>query len=112
MIGISDEHVELANTVRRWAQSHCPPALARSYLDGNAAALPPFWDQLPDLGWLDLDFPELAVVVEELGRAMAPGPFVPTAIASRVLGRSLSEPAAVAFAGDVVLGGAGASLIV
>jgi alkylation response protein AidB-like acyl-CoA dehydrogenase len=29
--------------------------------------------------------PELVVVVEELGRAIAPGPFVPTVIASAVV---------------------------
>ena len=48
------------------------------------------------LGWLGLHvpeehggsgygLPELVVVVEELGRALAPGPFVPTVIASAVL---------------------------
>ncbi len=50
----------------------------------------------PALGWLGLHVPEahggsgygleeLVVVVEELGRAVAPGPFVPTVIASAVL---------------------------
>ena len=48
------------------------------------------------LGWLGLHLPEehggsgygleeLVVVVEELGRAVAPGPFVPTVIASATL---------------------------
>ena len=50
----------------------------------------------PSLGWLGLHLPEerggsgfglpeLVVVVEELGRAVAPGPFVPTVIASAVI---------------------------
>ncbi|HZN14808.1 MAG TPA: acyl-CoA dehydrogenase family protein [Acidimicrobiales bacterium] len=112
MIGLSDEHVELATTVRRWAQTHCPPSLARSYLDGDAAALPPFWSQLPDLGWLELDFPELVVVVEELGRAMAPGPFVPTAIANAVTGRVSHEPVAVTLEGTIALCGPGAVALV
>ena len=58
--------------------------------------MPPFWDDLVALGWLGLHLPEarggsgfglpeLVVVVEELGRAVAPGPFVPTVIASAVL---------------------------
>ena len=57
---------------------------------------PPFWDDLAELGWLGLHIPEeyggsgyglpeLVVVVEELGRAVAPGPFVPTSIASAVI---------------------------
>ena len=48
------------------------------------------------LGWLGLHLPEehggsgfgleeLVVVIEELGRAVAPGPFVPTVIASATL---------------------------
>ena len=48
-------------------------------------ALPAFWAELADLGWLGLHMPEehggsgygleeLVVVVEELGRAVAPGP--------------------------------------
>ncbi len=51
---------------------------------------------MAQLGWLGLHLPEeyggsgyglpeLVVVVEELGRAVAPGPFVPTVIASAVV---------------------------
>ncbi len=58
--------------------------------------LPPFWSDLAELGWLGLHLPEavggsgyglpeLVVVVEELGRALTPGPFVPTVIASAVI---------------------------
>src|SRR5919106_5040442 len=47
------------------------------------------WNRMVELGWPGLTVPEsagglglgaveLAVVVEELGRAVAPGPFVPT----------------------------------
>jgi alkylation response protein AidB-like acyl-CoA dehydrogenase len=108
MIGISDEHVELAATVRRWAQTHCQPSVARAYLDGDAAAVPAFWPQLAGLGWFELDFPELVVVTEELGRAMAPGPFVPTAIANAVTGRVSLDPVGVTLDGKVAFGTAGA----
>ena len=58
--------------------------------------LPPFWGDIAELGWLGLHLPEelggsgfglpeLVVVVEELGRAVTPGPFVPTVIASAVI---------------------------
>ncbi len=60
--------------------------------------MPPFWDDLASLGWLGLHLPEavggsgyglpeLAVVLEELGRACAPGPFLPTVLASAVIDR-------------------------
>jgi len=55
-----------------------------------------------DLGWLGLHLPEahggsgygleeLVVVVEELGRGVAPGPFVPTVIASAVIATAADE---------------------
>ena len=64
--------------------------------------LPPFWDDLAALGWLGLHLPEsvggsgyglseLVVVVEELGRALTPGAFVPTVIASAVIDAAGSD---------------------
>src|SRR5262245_50176587 len=58
--------------------------------------LPTFWKAFADLGLLGVHLPEehggggaglpeLVVVVEELGRAAAPGPFVPTVAAAAVL---------------------------
>ena len=52
------------------------------------------WKQMGDLGWLGLVLPEeyggsgatmmdLVVLLEEFGRALVPGPFVPTVAASR-----------------------------
>ena len=57
-----------------------------------------FWQDMVELGWLGLHvdeehggsgygLPELVVVIEELGRAVAPGPFVPTVIASAVIAK-------------------------
>jgi 3-oxochol-4-en-24-oyl-CoA dehydrogenase len=65
-------------------------------LEAPEEIMPVFWQDLAALGWLGLHVPEelggsgfgieeLVVVVEELGRAIAPGPFVPTVIASAVL---------------------------
>ena len=56
----------------------------------------PIWPALAELGWLGLHLPEsyggsgfglpeLVVVVEELGCAVAPGPFVPTVAASAAI---------------------------
>ncbi|HMC80625.1 MAG TPA: acyl-CoA dehydrogenase, partial [Acidimicrobiia bacterium] len=93
---MSEEHVSLHRAVRRWTDAHCPPAVPRSLLDAEGEELPPFWDSLIEQGWLGLHvaeadggqgfgLPELAVVLEELGRAVAPGPFLPTVLASAVI---------------------------
>ena len=69
---------------------------ARDTLDAPDDALPPFWKELAALGWLGLavpeefggegaGLPELAVVLEEMGRVVAPGPFLPTVLASAIL---------------------------
>ena len=95
-IGISDEHRELHRAVRGWIERHCPPAVPRAMLDEKVETLPPFWPALAGQGWLGLHvaqdeggegagFAELVVVVEELGRAVAPGPLLAHVLAGAVL---------------------------
>jgi alkylation response protein AidB-like acyl-CoA dehydrogenase len=95
-IGIADEHDELRQSVRRWVESRCPPAVTRAALDADADGLPPFWSELGAQGTLGIHLPEehggqgaglleLAVVLEELGRAAAPGPWAGTVLASAVV---------------------------
>src|ERR1700735_3396297 len=95
-IALTDDHGELAEVARGFLTSQKARAAARSLLDATDDARPPFWHDLVELGWLGLHIdeehggsgyglPELVVVIEELGRAVAPGPFVPTVIASAVI---------------------------
>ncbi|BCQ09994.1 acyl-CoA dehydrogenase FadE22 [Mycobacterium heckeshornense] len=95
-IALTDDHRELAEVARAFLTSQKARWAARALLDSADEPRPPFWQELVELGWLGLHIdeqhggsgyglPELVVVVEELGRAVAPGPFVPTVIASAVL---------------------------
>src|SRR4249920_2220965 len=89
-IGISEEHEALRLGVRRFVDARIPPAAVREALDAPAESLPPYWSALVEPGWIgmhvdDAGTLEQAVVVEELGRACAPGPYVPTAIVVAVL---------------------------
>ena len=79
----SPEQEELRASVRAVLEKECPPSVARE------GAWEPLWKQLIALDWPGLTIPEdagglgmtfvdLAVVVEELGRVIAPGPFLPT----------------------------------
>jgi alkylation response protein AidB-like acyl-CoA dehydrogenase len=104
-MGITEEHEALRRAVRGWAERHCTPAVPRALLDAGAETMPPFWAELSAQGWLGLHvdealggegygLPELAVVLEELGRACAPGPFVPTVLAAAVVQAAGKETAA------------------
>lgn len=95
-LALSDDHKALADVAADFLSRHDARGEARRNLDAADEALPAFWSALRDVGWLGLHIDErfggsgygvaeLAVVVEQLGRTIAPGPFVPTVIASAAL---------------------------
>src|SRR5215210_3159263 len=95
-IAITDDHQALAGTVSGFLAKHEARATARALLEAAEEANAVFYADAAELGWLGLHVPEalggsgfglaeVVVVVEELGRALAPGAFVPTLIASAVL---------------------------
>ncbi|MEO5900133.1 MAG: acyl-CoA dehydrogenase [Ilumatobacteraceae bacterium] len=95
-IAITDDHVALAGTVSSFLAKHQSKAAARALLDAADEPHASFYADAAALGWLGLHVPEelggsgfgleeVVVVVEELGRGLTPGAFVPTLIASAVL---------------------------
>ncbi|MGH9227843.1 MAG: acyl-CoA dehydrogenase [Acidimicrobiales bacterium] len=111
-LAVTDDHTELAATVRRWAEARGLLAGARQALEAPADAaaagrggevLPPWWGEVAEMGWLGLavavehggqghGLAELAVVLEELGRWCAPGPLLPTVIAAVAVDRWAGDP--------------------
>ncbi|MBS9372820.1 acyl-CoA dehydrogenase [Rhodococcus sp. B50] len=98
-LGLSDEDRELRDSVRGWAARHATPDVIRTTVEAKTEARPPYWGSLAELGMLGLHLPEefggagfglleTAIVAEELGRSMVPGPFLPTVIVSAVLNRA------------------------
>ncbi|MFL6174579.1 MAG: acyl-CoA dehydrogenase family protein [Marmoricola sp.] len=90
-IGISDEHTELAASVRKWAESQGSIAATRAVeTDPESLAR---WGALPaEMGLSAIALPEAlgggggtlldqAVVVEAAGYALVPGPFLTTVVA-------------------------------
>src|ERR1044072_9951952 len=95
-IAITDDHRALGATAADLLVKREARGAARALLEAPTEELPELWSDVVGLGWLGLHVPEahggsgygmeeLVVVVEELGRAVAPGPFVPTVIASAVI---------------------------
>jgi len=134
-IAITEDHKALTETASDFLRKRDSRGAARSLLEAPEESLPGFWNDLVGLGWLALHIPEeyggagygleeLVIVVEELGRAVAPGPFVSTVIASAAINaagdddikKSLlpaladgSRTAAVARGGNVTVSGGKAS---
>ncbi len=128
-IAISEDHRALAETASDLLSKRNAVGAARDLLEAETEARPGFWGEMVDLGWLGIHLPEnyggsgygleeLVVLVEETGRVVTPGPFVPTVIASATLaalgndelnGRLLpgladgSTCAGVALDGDITL---------
>jgi alkylation response protein AidB-like acyl-CoA dehydrogenase len=95
-IGITEDHEALHVAARDMLARRCPSQAVRQAVDAEDVTLPAFWAEAASLGWHGLHVPEdgggsgfglaeLAVVIEELGRSAAPGPFVPSALAAAVL---------------------------
>jgi alkylation response protein AidB-like acyl-CoA dehydrogenase len=94
---MSDEQVMLRDTARALLAKHCPMSLVRAHIDDSAAA-DPLWEQLRE--WVVLGegpLVDLCVFLEECGAVLAPGPFLPTVLATRLA--DFDGTATVALAG-------------
>ncbi|SDD08144.1 acyl-CoA dehydrogenase [Actinokineospora iranica] len=95
-IGLTPEHAALADSVRAFTERHVTPSALRAAVDARAEVLPGYWSALAEQGLLGLHVPEalggqgaglveLAVALEQWGRAAAPGPFTGSALAAALL---------------------------
>jgi len=82
----SDEQKFLRRTAREYLDAHAPLSVCRSVLESDAPYSEGLWRGVVELGWPATAIPEayggagfghleLAVIAEELGRALAPIPF-------------------------------------
>ncbi|MGI9577233.1 MAG: acyl-CoA dehydrogenase, partial [Microthrixaceae bacterium] len=95
-VAISEEHRLLSETANDLLAARDARGAARELLEAPEETVGDWWKEVVELGWLGLHLPEdlggsgfgleeLVVVAEEMGRAAAPGPFVPTVIASATI---------------------------
>ena len=101
-IAITDEHQQLGATVRAVLAAHGALAANRALLESSEEPRPPYWGEMVELGWLGVHLPEqyggagaglseLVTVLDELGTQVAPGPFLPTVLASAVIAQCGNE---------------------
>ena len=114
-IPLTDEHEELRRSAGRFLGARSGPEVARALLDTEDEQLQPVWPGMAGEGWLGLHLPEslggqgfglleLAVVLEETGWAVTPGPLLPTAVVSALCARYLPEGEAARVLPGLVAG--------
>jgi len=89
--GFNDEQELLRSTARKFFDNECTSETVRKLMDGPEGMTPDLWRKLAEQGWLGLIVPEefggmglgivdLVVLMEEMGRAVVPGPFFSTVL--------------------------------
>ena len=107
-IAITDDQRALADSVAQTLRRRESRAANRALLEAPTEERPALWADLVELGLTGLHLPEeygghgggiedLVVAVEELGKGIAPGPFVPTVIASAAIAASDNDAAKKTF---------------
>ena len=92
----SEEQKLLQTTARDYLEDRAPLGLARSVLESDASMSRELWMGAAEMGWLGAVIPEawggggfghgeLALIAEELGRALAPIPFVTSAAVAEAI---------------------------
>ncbi len=88
---LGEEQVMLKTSARDFLEKECPKKLVRDMMEDEKGYSPELWRKMAELGWHGLAFPEeyggvgssfldLVVLLEEMGRALVPGPFLPTVV--------------------------------
>jgi len=94
--GFSQEQEMLRATARKFFDNECTSEFVRKRMAEPAGVTDEFWSKLAEQGWLGLVYPEefggtglgfvdLTVLMEEMGRAVMPGPFFSTLMAGLVM---------------------------
>jgi len=102
-IGFSEEQELLRDTARKFLDSACTTKFVRERMATAEAVTPEFWSQLAEQGWLGINFSEddggsglglvdLVVLMEEMGRAVMPGPYLATALLGGAALREAGSP--------------------
>src|SRR5258707_7824435 len=84
--GFNEEQELLRSTARKFFENECGSDTVRRLMETPEGISPDLWTKLAEQGWLGLVYPEaydgmglglvdLVVLMEEMGRAVVPGPY-------------------------------------
>ena len=85
-LSLTPQQQTIKDAARRFFEAECPTTLVRAMESDERGYTSELWERMAALGWLGLPFPsefggsggsltDLAVLLEEFGRALVPGPF-------------------------------------
>ena len=88
---LTEEQEMLRKTARDFLTTTCPKSLVREMVKDEKGYPLQLWQKMGEMGWMGLNIPEeyggagasfldLAVLLEEMGRACLPGPFFSTVV--------------------------------
>ena len=90
---LTEEETMLKSSAREFLERECPPSLAREMEIDDKGYPPDLWKKIADLGWLGFALPQefggeglplayLGIILEEVGRAIAPVPLHSTMVSA------------------------------
>jgi alkylation response protein AidB-like acyl-CoA dehydrogenase len=90
-LGLNEEQEMLRQSARDFLQRECPKKLVKQLDESDQGYSPELWRKMAGLGWMGLAFPEkyggsgrdfldLAILLEEMGHNIVPGPFFSTVV--------------------------------
>ena len=90
-LDFSEEQLMLRESARDFLSKRLPKKTVKELEESQSGYSPEMWKEMADLGWMGLVLPEkyggagmafldLAVLLEEIGRACLPGPFFSTVV--------------------------------
>ena len=101
-LGLSEEQEMLRDFSRNFLEKECPEPLVREMEEDEKGYSPELWQKMASQGWQGLIVPDryggvgmtfldLVILTEEIGRAIVPGPFLPSCVATIALLDAASE---------------------
>jgi alkylation response protein AidB-like acyl-CoA dehydrogenase len=90
-LGLSEAQQMLKNSAQEFLEAECPDTYVREMEDDEKGYTAEMWQKLAEQGWLgliipekyggvELEFQDLIVLLEEMGRHMLPGPYFSTVV--------------------------------
>ena len=119
---LTETQQTLKNTVRKFLAAECPMAEVRRLMETDTAFDPALWRKMAEQGWtgmliaeqyggFGMGMVEMAVTLEEMGRALLPGPFFSTVVmAAPLIERAGTENQKQKYLGAIVRGEAKATV--